>query len=582
MTPHPYLRRAVVHGAVYGIAAGLSVSMTRVSGGFAMFWIATALLVPWLLTRHPWRWWPTLLGCVVTSMLVTGFLGLGWRAAPFLALANIGEAAVVAFSMRWAFRHFRTFASLPFTTATYVAGGLIGPLVSAAPAMAGIYLATGKGTWAEFGSWLLAHGLGFIAIYPCAGLIAQARAARRTIIPERGKRIRAATALGMVVAVCTLCFGQSMLPLLFLPVLVLIYVVLLTDLLVSAVGLAIVIAMGVGATFLGVGPLQLIHLGSPERYLFLQFYVACISITAMPIAMLLEKRRKLFAALAESEARYRMLADFSTDIIMVTELNGTIRYVSPSIYQFGDWDPAELTAAKTDALIAKQHHGDVAKAHYAVISDPGTTATVDFLGITQGPGLRWFESHMRAIQREDGVVTGVCSVVRDISKRKRIEAELKSVALTDPLTNLANRRALELFVGRDRPAGEGFIAMFDIDHFKRINDNFGHQAGDDVIKCFAHAARSALRDTDLAARIGGEEFVIHLNDSSLAHAQMICERVRAAFGQEVVRRLCTIGPVTVSVGLARLDGPLIAVLRRADTALYEAKAAGRDCLAIAA
>ena len=582
MTPHPHLRRAVVHGAVYGIAAGISVGMTRASGGFALFWVATALLVPWLLARHPRRWWPTLLGCAVASVLATGLFGLGWRAAPFMALANVGEAAVAALLIRWAYRHFGTFTSLPSATATYVAGGLIGPLMSAVPAMAGIYLATGRGSSSDFGSWVLAHGLGFLAIYPCAGLIAQARIAHRTLIPERGKRAGAAVALGAVVVAGAICFGQRAVPMLFLPIVVLMYLIALADLAVAAMGLAVIIAMGVGSAFLGMGPLQLLGSDTAERYLLLQFYVACISITAMPIAMMLEKRRKLFAALAESEARYRMLADFSTDIIMVTELNGTIRYVSPSIYQFGDWDPAELTGATTDALIAKQHHGEVAKAHYAVVSDPGTTATVEFLGITQDQGLRWFESHLRAIQREDGVVTGVCSVVRDISRRKRVEAELKSVALTDPLTNLANRRALELFVGRDRPAGEGFIAMFDIDHFKRINDSFGHQAGDDVLKCFAHAARSALRDSDLAARVGGEEFVIHLNDSSLAHAQMICERVRAAFGQEVVRRLCTIGPVTASVGLARLDGPLVAVLRRADTALYEAKAAGRDCLAIAA
>ena len=556
--------------------------MTRLSDGFAMFWVATALLVPWLLTRQPRYWWPTLLGCVIASFLVTGVFGLGWRAAPFMAVANVGEAAVDALFLRWTYRHFRTFTTLPSTTATSVGGGLIGPLISAAPAAVGIYLANGEATWAEFGSWLLAHGLGFLAIYPCSGLIAQARAAHRSILPEPGKRLRAATALVAVGVVSAACFVQSTFPILFVPVLVLMFVVMLTDLLISAVGLAIIVTIGVGATFFGVGPLQLIHLAPAERYLFLQFYVACISITAMPIAMLLEKRRKLFAALAESETRYRMLADFSTDIIMVTELNGTIRYVSRSIHQLGDWDPAALTGASTDALIAQQYHAEVAKAHFAVIRAPGTTATVEFLGITRDHGMRWFESHLRAIQREDGVVDGVCSVVRDISKRKRTEAELEAAALTDPLTNLANRRGFELFMGRDRPVGESFIAMFDIDHFKRINDNFGHRAGDDVLRCFAHAARGALRDTDLAARIGGEEFVIHLQDSSLAQAEMICERVRAAFGEEVVRRLYTVGPITVSVGLARLDGPLVGVLHSADTALYQAKAAGRDRLAIAA
>ena len=552
------------------------------SGGFAMFWVATALLVPWLLTRHPRRWLPTLAACAIASILVTGLLGLGWRAAPLMALANCCEAVVDALLIRWAYRRIATIASLRAATASYIAGGVLGPLAAAAPALIGSYLSTGDDPTHQFLSWMVGHGLGFIAIFPCAALIARARASRQAILPPPGQRLSAAAYLGAIVAACAVCFGQSTVPMLFLPILVLMYMMTFTDIMLSAIGLAIVIAIGVASAFLDIGPLRLIAHGSPDRFIFLQFYIACISLTAMPIAMLLEKRKRLFTALAESEMRYRMLADFSTDIIMVTGLNGEIGYVSPSVQQLGDWSPAELLGSSTNHLIAEEYHADVARAHLAVTASPGTTASVEFLGVTKGKQKRWFESHLRAIQGEDGVVTGVCSVVRDISKRKRTEAELKSFALTDPLTSLANRRAFELFMASERQSGDSFLAMFDLDQFKRINDTFGHQAGDDVLKCFARALRATLRTSDLGARIGGEEFAIHLHSTSLAQAQIICERVRAAFTEEVDRRLPGIGPVTASVGLSRFDASLTVVLRRADTALYAAKAAGRDCLATAA
>jgi len=217
------------------------------------------------------------------------------------------------------------------------------------------------------------------------------------------------------------------------------------------------------------------------------------------------------------------------------------------------------------------------------VLNAGTTAIVEFLGITRSSGKRWFETHMRGIFREDGAVDGVCSIVRDISARKRREAELQTVALTDPLTSLANRRAFDLFMASAKPDdGESYIALFDLDHFKRVNDTHGHAAGDAVIKAFARAARGAVRDTDLVARIGGEEFAIHLQDATLAQARVVCERIRAALVDQARMAAPQVEGVSASVGISRFDGPLADVLRRADIALYEAKAQGRDRLAIAA
>ena len=577
------LRSMLMPALVYAAAAAFSVGLTRVGGGLAMFWIATALLVPVLIARPVRRWWPTLAVCWVASMVVTGTLGLGWQVAPFLATANCAEAAIAAWILRAAHRSYRSYTSLPWLGLAFVVGGLVAPVLSGLIATAAVVWLTERSAAEVLGDWMLAHGLGFVSLFPMAGLLAQARMRRRSILPEPGRRVTAAASLAAVIAAGAICFGQSIVPMLFLPILVLMYTMVLTDLTVSAVGMLVLVAMGIGSAYLGIGPLRLVAVAPADRFLFLQFYIVCVALTAIPIALMLEKRRVLFATLAESEARYRLLADFSTDIIMVTGNRGEIRYISPSIRQLGDYDPAFLIGKGTDTLIAPQHHAEIEQAHLKVLRNPGATASVEFLGITRSSGMRWFESHMRGIFREDGSVDGVCSIVRDISKRKRRESELRAVALTDPLTDLANRRAFDVFMASVVTDDcESYVALFDLDHFKRVNDDFGHATGDIVIKAFACAARGVLRDSDLVARIGGEEFAVHLQDTTLAQARLVCERIRAAFAHQAQLTAPEVGPVSVSVGISLCDGPLVGVLRRADAALYKAKANGRNCLAIAA
>ncbi|MGH6786940.1 MAG: GGDEF domain-containing protein, partial [Novosphingobium sp.] len=143
-----------------------------------------------------------------------------------------------------------------------------------------------------------------------------------------------------------------------------------------------------------------------------------------------------------------------------------------------------------------------------------------------------------------------------------------------------NRRAFEMFVGQS--GGEGFVAMIDLDHFKRINDSFGHDCGDRVLKAFARAARAVLREDDVVARIGGEEFAVYLPGATLAQARLVCGRLTDALTAQAAPEVPKGWRVTASVGLAPLTGLLDAALKQADTALYQAKAAGRDRLAIAA
>jgi diguanylate cyclase len=154
-------------------------------------------------------------------------------------------------------------------------------------------------------------------------------------------------------------------------------------------------------------------------------------------------------------------------------------------------------------------------------------------------------------------------------------------ALTDGLTGLANRRALDAALRDAAPLGgcEVSLLLLDIDHFKAINDNYGHQAGDEALRLIAQTIAGMVRHTDLAARYGGEEFAVLLPSTGRAGALSLAEALRAGIA---ARRLALGGgapvSVTVSVGAASCEPgetPL-AWVARADVALYLAKQAGRD------
>lgn len=154
----------------------------------------------------------------------------------------------------------------------------------------------------------------------------------------------------------------------------------------------------------------------------------------------------------------------------------------------------------------------------------------------------------------------------------------KSDAMTDPLTGLLNRRALFGETAQDTPSNTAILLM-DLDHFKTINDKFGHAAGDRVLRGFAEVIFSNIRTEDVAARLGGEEFCIVLAASSPKAAAAVAERIRATLEAKIFPTAA--GPIraTVSVGIAiRSSEPetLQALLSRADAALYQAKAAGRN------
>jgi two-component system cell cycle response regulator len=162
--------------------------------------------------------------------------------------------------------------------------------------------------------------------------------------------------------------------------------------------------------------------------------------------------------------------------------------------------------------------------------------------------------------------------------------ETRRLASTDPLTGLLNRRAFSQWVAHERPRALRYghqlsVALLDIDHFKSVNDRYGHDAGDGVLVHVARTVRDVVRDADVVARWGGEEILVALTETDGAGAKRACERLRLAIeALSVPTRDATRLTVTTSIGVATLqrNETIEALVTRADAALYRAKAGGRN------
>ena len=187
------------------------------------------------------------------------------------------------------------------------------------------------------------------------------------------------------------------------------------------------------------------------------------------------------------------------------------------------------------------------------------------------------------VARVDGAVAGlvwwVANLFDKLERQRRESIALRNDAGTDILTGLANRRALDealtgLLRGQREHDTTFSLLMLDLDHFKTFNDDFGHLAGDQVLRITGHLLRAALRPADMAARYGGEEFVLLLPGTDISGASEVATRLLDAFrGFAWPQRT-----VTVSIGMAQAVAGDAAedLIRRADSSLYDAKRGGRD------
>ena len=176
---------------------------------------------------------------------------------------------------------------------------------------------------------------------------------------------------------------------------------------------------------------------------------------------------------------------------------------------------------------------------------------------------------------------------QEIQMRRELEAQLKRQVATDPLTGLHNRRSYEMLFQRElkrkqRYGGSLSLFVLDLDHFKQINDTFGHSAGDRALQALAELCRRQLREADILGRLGGEEFVVMLPGTALAEAVPVAERLREKIAEMEFETPYGSFHMTATIGLAALlsgDKSVDELVRRADEALYRGKAGGRNQVA---
>lgn len=276
------------------------------------------------------------------------------------------------------------------------------------------------------------------------------------------------------------------------------------------------------------------------------------------------------------------------DGIIAVSGESIITFCNPAIEKLFGYSQAQLIGQRLEMLLPERYRRDHSGHVGGFLKGKTDTSYMGsrnshLLGLkADGTEVRLGSTILRT-QTSRGPV--MVAVVRDISERVAYQAELERLANTDPLTGLHNRRAFMEKAGQHLDEARNVCAplsilLFDIDHFKRINDTHGHDVGDRVLTDFAGIISSVRQGADIIARWGGEEFIVMMPGSGLDRAVLMGEMVRRYtevldFGAEYGESLS----VTVSVGVAAtLSGEesLKELVKRADEALYAAKGSGRN------
>lgn len=550
----------------------------------ALLWPANALILASALLGKP-RQIP---GRVVAGSIGTFFANAVTGAALLTSLgyavANGIEVVVALAAIRAAGLHNRAFGRLDTIAGFCVIAGGIAPAVGALFGAGFATLFAGQSFIDVFSIWYRSCALGALLVTPMAIILWRSR--DQLVLPDWGQ------AAGMLASLCavgtvTVAAFSLPLPLLFLPLAAIVIATVRVGWLGAMRSTLVVALIGSVFTLKGYGPIaQLVSKNTQAT--FLQFYIAACFLTALAVAALLEDRRRLTRALVAAEARYRLLSEHSADALLHVDTDGTCLYASPASADLIGLTPVQLEGTNLARFVHPEDRAVVQQTHLDVIAMPDTSRVCRYRVRHREAGERWLETRTRGIHDADGVVSGAVSVIRDITADVVREANLSVAAETDPLTGLANRRCFLAALERQQQvSGEtGFaVAMLDLDHFKLVNDTYGHAAGDEVLKQVARASGEAVRSNDVVGRLGGEEFALLLPGADERTAIEIGERVRAAI--EALSVMLDVGArirVTVSVGVA-LGQPgfdAAGLLAIADMQLYAAKIDGRNRLRVAA
>jgi diguanylate cyclase (GGDEF)-like protein/PAS domain S-box-containing protein len=321
---------------------------------------------------------------------------------------------------------------------------------------------------------------------------------------------------------------------------------------------------------LTVGVSDDVELSSDER----DFLVRSAQIIGVAL-----QRVRTQQALMESEAMFRDLFERSSAIMyLVDPLSLRIAEANQAAARFYGYERSEMSGMDLHELTV--HTRDELVRLVDAVRAGGTTVIDEQQRLESGE-IRTVEIHSTPMRLGNRVLD--LAIVQDVTEQRRAVERLERLASTDDLTGALNRRRFLALVAEEIERCERYgralsLLMLDLDHFKSINDSYGHLAGDAVLVAFSQECVEHLRTSDRFARMGGEEFAILMPEADLVDAAALAERIRAAVDELAVPELDGPPPCTVSIGGAQWDPgmTLDALFARADRMLYQAKQGGRN------
>ncbi|MFN2349258.1 MAG: GGDEF domain-containing protein [Thioalkalivibrio sp.] len=281
----------------------------------------------------------------------------------------------------------------------------------------------------------------------------------------------------------------------------------------------------------------------------------------------------------EAEQRLLATAFHTTHALMITDPAGTIERVNAAFTTITGYPPEEVIGANPRILASGKQDADFYAALWRQLNEQDHWEGEIWNRRRNGEIYPEWES-ITAVRDEEGKVANYVAVFHEITEQKRLEAELERQATVDCLTGIYNRTKLYELLEAAREENKRYstpfsVIMCDIDHFKAVNDTYGHGTGDSVLRELTERVQGVLRETDHLGRWGGEEFLILAGHADREGAEHLAERVRWIVAD---KPFPAVGVVTASLGVAefRAGETLERLEERADEALYAAKETGRN------
>ena len=287
---------------------------------------------------------------------------------------------------------------------------------------------------------------------------------------------------------------------------------------------------------------------------------------------------------------FQALVENTNDVIMVLDATPfsaggpKIAYVNPAFEKLMGYRADEVVGQNPKFLQGPATDDETRSQIRQAMRDNKSIRT-QILNYAKDGNELWLDINFVPLFDENGSLAYYAAIERDLTEHKKLQFALEDMARTDGLTGLANRQA---FLGRAngefsrarRYSRSLSVIMIDIDHFKSINDQYGHAAGDQVLRQLGRQCQRELRDSDFLGRIGGEEFALLLPDTPKDNTLYVAERMREQLSKTAITLDNGITlTITASFGVAAMideDADFNAVLHRADVAMYDAKHGGRN------